>query len=289
MYSELFSRNIGVISQREQDLLAQARVAIAGLGGVGGAYAITLARLGVNEFHIADMDIFNPVNMNRQYGATLANFGRKKTDVIKEMILSINPGAKVLTFDDGVTPANVDAFLKDVHIVMDGLDFYALDARRLLFPASEKKKLHVVTSGPLGMTTTLHVFGPGAMPFEKYFDLARCATPEERLIAFSVGVGPAGLHLGHVDLSKVDFENHRAPSIGTAIQLCAGLACTEALRILIGRKSPFLAPRYFQFDPVKLRIRKGYLLWGNRHPLQRLKRWFVARMLARAREVRNPL
>ncbi|HLE00629.1 MAG TPA: ThiF family adenylyltransferase [Bdellovibrionota bacterium] len=280
-YSLAFSRNIGLVNEEEQNILKQSRAAIAGMGGVGGAYAVTLARAGIGKFHLADFDKFEVGNFNRQYGATLASVGRPKTEVMKELILSINPAAQIETFHEGVTSDNVARFLEGVDIVMDGLDFYALPARRILFPASERRGIHVVTSGPLGMTTTLHVFGPGGMLFEEYFDFASCRSPEEELVAFLVGVGPAGLHLGQIDSKRVDFAAKKAPSFGTAIQLCAGVACTEAVQIVLKRRPAFLAPRYFQFDPVRLRVKKRYLIFGNRHPLQKFRRWIVKRMLVR--------
>lgn len=282
IYEQAFSRNIGLVTEDEQAVLQNARVAIAGMGGVGGAYAVTLARAGIGKFHLADFDRFEIANFNRQYGATLSTIGRSKTEVMREMILSINPAAEVITFDEGVAQNSVERFLNGVGVVLDGLDFFALPARRILFPESERRGIHVVTSGPLGLTTTLHVFGPGAMPFEEYFDFSSCRTREEELVAFMVGVGPAGLHLGQLDSTRLDFKKQKAPSFGTAIQLCAGLACTEAVQILLKRRPAFLAPRYFQFDPVNLRIRKRRLYLGNRHPLQRLKRWQVRRLLNRA-------
>jgi len=279
-YPELFSRNLGVVTEGEQERLRSACVGIAGCGGVGGAYALTFARMGVGAFHLADFDGFEPANFNRQQGATLANLGRPKTEVLREMILAINPEAKVTLFPQGITAGSVEAFLTGASLVMDGIDFYALPARRILFPAGERRGLPIVTSGPIGLTTTLHVFGPGAMPFEEYFDFAGCRNRTEEFAAFIAGVTPALLQLGQVDVRRVDFAAQRAPSFATAIQLCAGLACTEAMRILLGRGTAFLAPRYFQFDPVSLKTAKGRLRFGNRGPLQRLKRRLVARQLA---------
>jgi molybdopterin/thiamine biosynthesis adenylyltransferase len=281
-YSDFFSRNLGVVTEPEQARLRTAGAAIAGCGGVGGAYAVTLARIGVGRFHLADFDVFEAANFNRQHGATLASLGRPKTEVLREIILSINPEAQVTLFPTGVTADSVAPFLTGADVVLDGLDFYALPARRLLFPAAEQRGLHVVTSGPIGLTTTLHVFGPGAMPFEEYFDFASCRDRPEELAAFVAGVTPALMQLGQVDVRRVDYAAQRAPSFATAIQLCAGLACTEATRILLGRGTPFLAPRYFQFNPVTLKTARGRLLLGNRGPLQRLKRRFIARQLALA-------
>ena len=58
-YSQAFSRNIGWVTPSEQNLLRGKRVAIAGMGGVGGVHLLTLARLGVGAFHIADFDRFD--------------------------------------------------------------------------------------------------------------------------------------------------------------------------------------------------------------------------------------
>lgn len=287
-YSELFSRNIGILTEAEQERLRRSRVALPGVGGVGGSYAVTLARMGVGEFHISDLDVFEPANFNRQAGASLSSLGRKKTEVIRELILSINPHATVRIFEGGVHPGNVSEFLEGARVVLDGLDFYAIAARRVVFPAAEERGIHVITSGPFGLTTTLHVFGPGAMPFEQYFDFASCRSDAERLAAFATGLAPRGFHLGQIDLARIDIAAEKAPSFGTAIQLCAGLACTEAMRLLIGRPSPHLAPRFLQFDPVAGRLARGRLWFGNRGPLQRLKRKLVLLRLARKLADRKP-
>ncbi|HSG22550.1 MAG TPA: ThiF family adenylyltransferase, partial [Azonexus sp.] len=65
-YDEAFSRNIGWVTEAEQQRLRQSRVAIGGLGGVGGVHLLTLARLGIGRFTIADFDVFDVVNFNRQ-------------------------------------------------------------------------------------------------------------------------------------------------------------------------------------------------------------------------------
>ena len=64
--AEAFSRNIGLLTQADQDKLANATVAIPGMGGVGGVHLITMTRTGVGKFHLADFDVFEPANVNRQ-------------------------------------------------------------------------------------------------------------------------------------------------------------------------------------------------------------------------------
>jgi tRNA A37 threonylcarbamoyladenosine dehydratase len=66
-YHEAFSRNIGLFTVEEQEKLRRSRVAIAGMGGVGGVHLVTLARTGIGNFTIADPDRFELANMNRQW------------------------------------------------------------------------------------------------------------------------------------------------------------------------------------------------------------------------------
>jgi hypothetical protein len=71
-YEEAFARNLGWVTEAEQAALRGKRIAIAGAGGVGGVHLLTLARLGVGAFTIADMDRFDLVNFNRQAGAMMS-------------------------------------------------------------------------------------------------------------------------------------------------------------------------------------------------------------------------
>ena len=110
-YEEAFSRNRGIISPEEQQKLRESRVAIAGLGGVGGVDLVTLVRLGIGRFTIADPDTFGVANMNRQYGAAMSTLGRSKAEVMEEIARDINPELDVRTFTEPVGTENVTEFL----------------------------------------------------------------------------------------------------------------------------------------------------------------------------------
>mgnify|MGYP002137541986 FL=1 len=101
-YEEAFSRNIGWVTEAEQAALRGKRIAIAGAGGVGGVHLLTLARLGVGAFTIADMDRFDLVNFNRQAGAMMSTLDRPKVEVMAEMARDINPELDIRIFPDGV-------------------------------------------------------------------------------------------------------------------------------------------------------------------------------------------
>src|SRR5689334_6047816 len=88
-----FARNIGWVTDAESRAIAGKRIAIAGLGGVGGSHLLTLVRMGIGGFNIADFDTFELANFNRQAGATMSNLGKPKVDVLADMARDINPHA----------------------------------------------------------------------------------------------------------------------------------------------------------------------------------------------------
>lgn len=92
-----FSRTRALLGQAAIDRLAESRVAIFGLGGVGGHATEALCRSGVGRFAIFDNDTICITNLNRQIIATHRTIGRYKTDVMAERILEINPKAEVET------------------------------------------------------------------------------------------------------------------------------------------------------------------------------------------------
>lgn len=270
LYDEAFSRNIGWLTGPEQSRLRRTRVAIAGLGGVGGAHLLTLCRLGIGQFHLADFDTFDLVNFNRQAGATVGSLGQNKLDVMTRQALDINPELEIRGFSQGVTPENLDAFLDGVDLYVDGLDFFAFQARQQVFAACAKKGIPAITAAPLGMGTAVLNFLPGGMSFNDYFRLDD--GPEaEKPLRFLLGLAPARLQMIYLaDPSTVDLASHKGPSTIMACQLCAGVAATEALKILVGRGPVRAAPRGYHFDAYRNRLALTWRPGGNRNPLQRL-------------------
>ena len=278
-FERAFASNLGLLSPDEQTTLRRSTVAIPGMGGVGGAHLLTMARLGVGGFKIADRDIFELPNTNRQLGATSQTMGRLKTEVMAAMAKDINPYAVVETLHDEVTPENIDRFLEGADVVIDGLDFFRIDARRLLFARARAMRLPVVTCGPLGFSVALLVFLPDGPSFDEFMAIDDRMTEREQLMRFVVGLAPAALHIPYLDLRRIDPAQRRGPSSVIAIDLCAGVAATETLNLLLKRRPPLAVPQYAQFDPYRLRYRRGRLWFGNRHPWQQAKLWYLRRRL----------
>ena len=118
-----FSRTQLLLGQESMDLLANATVAVFGIGGVGGYTVEALARSGVGHFVLVDDDKVCLTNINRQIIATRSSVGKYKVDVMKERILDINPKAEVETYKCFYLPENADAFdFTKYSYVVDAVD-----------------------------------------------------------------------------------------------------------------------------------------------------------------------
>jgi molybdopterin/thiamine biosynthesis adenylyltransferase len=243
---------------------------------------LTLARLGIGAFNLADFDSFALANFNRQAGATLSTLGRPKIDVICEMARDINPGLELKLFPSGVSPDNLSEFLAGVDLYVDGLDFFAFQARRATFAACARMSVPAVTSAPLGMGVAHLNFLPGGMTFEEYFQLE--GQPEsEQALRFLLGLAPRALHRAYlIDPSRVNLSERRGPSTIMACQLCAGMAATEGLKILLGRGGVVNAPHGLHFDAYRGKLVKTWRPGGNSNPIQRLALAIARRQFKRA-------
>ena len=269
-YQEAFSRNIGWVTEQEQVTLRNKRVAIAGMGGVGGFHLLTLARLGVGKFNIADLDTFEVANFNRQAGASMSSLGQPKVEVLARMARDINPECDLAIYPQGVNANNLADFFRDVDLYVDGLDFFAFEAREQVFAYCAKHGIPAITVAPLGISGALLNFMPGSMTFEDYFQVA--GRPElDKAVRFLVGLAPALLHRHYLaDKTRVNLKERRGPSTVMACQLCAGIAASESLKILLKRGKVWAAPHGIQFDGYRNKLAHTWRPGGNRNPINRI-------------------
>lgn len=279
-YQEAFSRNIGWVTEEEQEALRHKRVALGGMGGVGGSHLLTLARLGIGHFNLSDLDEFEVANFNRQAGATIHTLNRPKLTVMEESVQAINPEASIRSFPDGVTPQNLEDFLEGVELYMDSLDIFALDIRRKVFQRCYEKNIPAITAAPMGMGTAMLIFIPGKMSFEEYFCFDDVKAFEEKLIQFVIGVSPSMIQRHYlVKRGAVNFLKKKVPSTAMGIEIAAGVACTNALKLLLNRGPVVHAPRGLHFDAYRNRLVQTWRPWGNRNPLQKYMFRRVRRLL----------
>lgn len=267
LYQESFQRNRGIISEDEQLTLRDSRVAIPGMGGVGGIYVTMLARAGVGKFTISDPDTFDYSNINRQYGASTETIGQNKAEVMKKTVLSINPNADVRILDGGLKKENIGDFLDGCDIVIDSLDVYNFIELLALYQVSRAKGLHVLKSLPFGFGATLLVFAPSGMSFTDYFDITipEHVNLEEMLHTPGIlhalytkwinGYTPSKLYEAYLGANAYNpfdasgkFRGQPLPSFCPTVWLCASLLTTEVVLILLKKRPPIVVPQVMEFD-----------------------------------------
>lgn len=120
---EQFSRTAMLIGEEGVNILSQKRVAVFGIGGVGGYTVEALARSGVGTLDLIDNDTVNLTNINRQIIALHSTVGKFKVDVARERILDINPDAVVNVYKTFYTPKTANEFdFSKYDYVVDAID-----------------------------------------------------------------------------------------------------------------------------------------------------------------------
>ena len=116
-------RTAMLIGEAALERLKSSRVAVLGVGGVGGYTVEALARAGVGSIDLFDSDTVAESNINRQIIATYDTVGRKKTEVARERIIQINPECRVTCHDVFLLPENIDAEILGIYdYVVDAID-----------------------------------------------------------------------------------------------------------------------------------------------------------------------
>lgn len=138
-----------VLGARGSEVLAQSRVAVIGLGGVGSWTAEALARTGVGDLTLIDLDEVCVTNTNRQVLALSDTVGRSKVQVMRERILRIAPELRVTAVEDFYTPDTADALLDgNYDLIVDAIDAYRdkLD----LIRRTKARKIPLIVVGGAG-------------------------------------------------------------------------------------------------------------------------------------------
>ena len=123
---DIFTRTRLLLGAEEMEKLKNARVAVFGLGGVGGYVVEALARSGVGALDLTDNDVISPSNINRQIYALHSTVGKKKTEAAKARVTDINPACRVTTHDVFLLPETADRFdFTQYDYIVDAVDTVA--------------------------------------------------------------------------------------------------------------------------------------------------------------------
>ncbi len=165
-YWERVTRNIGPITYQEQETIRTSRVAVLGVGGLGGPLAENLVRSGCQNLVICDFDVFDESNLNRQI-CTIEDIGKRKIDIMETFLRKIDPEVAIKKFFK-ITERNIDAVLEGVKVVALTLD----DPATSIFIAREcrKRAISMVESWGVPFLFTWW-FTPDSVDYENCYGL----------------------------------------------------------------------------------------------------------------------
>lgn len=191
-----------------QDKLDRAAVGIAGLGGLGSNIAVHLARLGVGRLVLADFDVVDITNLNRQH-YTMKDIGIPKTLALQEQLEAINPYLNYETYTERVIPANAARLFADCDVVCEAFD--RADQKAMLI----ETLLERLPDTPIVSGSGMAGYGSAnAMRIERKFGRLYVCGDGASDIADGIGL--------------------MAPRVA----LCAAQQATMVLRLLLGEREP---------------------------------------------------
>lgn len=196
-----YSRNIPALTEEECLTLQQKRVLVVGCGGLGGHIIDQLARIGVGFLRLADGDVFEETNLNRQLLSRVPLLGVSKAKAAAEHVAEVNPLVTTEAVEAFMTADNVHALIADCDIVMDALD--NIPSRRILATACSEAGIPYVYGAIQGWIAQAAVSMPGD-------GLIAALFPEE-----------------------VEIRDKSVLSFTPA--LCAAMQCALGVKLLAGR------------------------------------------------------
>jgi tRNA threonylcarbamoyladenosine dehydratase len=254
-YQETFSRNIGILTESDQDRLQKCSIALAGLGGVGGLIAERLIRMGIGQLKISDPGYFKKSNLNRQVYSCLPNLGKNKAEVISSQIKEINPEAKIAWSPSGIKTENeAMAFVGDCDVVADERNIGLFKEAVLLQRAARQAGKYYLFSVAYGFGALIVIFDPHGTTLEEYDglppgvdinDAANFSVPFEKVMP----IMPSYANAVNIEIVR---KMHMGELPGSVTSIGAGLAAilatNEIVNIILKKRKIVTAPEYTYVD-----------------------------------------
>ena len=256
-----FSRNIGVLSFEEQEVLRQTKIAVLGLGGIGGPCFEVLTRTGIGAFHIVDCDTFEASNKNRQIHAKDSTLGQSKIEVAAAAARDINAEVAITKFHT-VTESNIAEILHGCRVVVHGIDelkpciISARYARRCSIPIVEGWSI------PYG---NVRVLTPGTPSLEESHRLPTLGRPlsdisDEEFREYGLMVIEQMAHIDGVrdyytENVMDQVRQGLIPSFAPMTWFTSVMMAIEVIKICLGQGSLALGPEFALYDPFEHRKR----------------------------------
>jgi len=163
-YNEFYSRQLVLkeLGIKGQEKLAQSRVAVVGLGGLGTASSLYLTLAGVGQLYLIDQDTVETHNLHRQVLYTLKDLRYPKVEVSEKRLKEINPFVKVEAVPENLNAGNIEALLTEMDCVVDGLD--NMRTRYLVNRTCARLRIPYVFGAAIGIEGNISIFAPPETP-----------------------------------------------------------------------------------------------------------------------------
>ncbi|HEY3374265.1 MAG TPA: ThiF family adenylyltransferase [Candidatus Aquicultor sp.] len=250
-YNEMVQRNRGLIIPEHQERLRDLKVAIAGVGGVGGITAERLVRLGIGTLHIADPELFEIGNANRQLLANQQTIGQNKALMFESELLKINPHLNLKVWEEGISEQNVGEFLNGADIVIDAIEYNRPDLSVMLNKASREAGKTVLIAFAIGFGATMFAFNANGIKFEDYIGLPANASPEEvedYIIPLDRFCPEVPKYVEMNIIEKVVRREMHIPTSSLGCLAAASLLVAGVIMFIIDNKRIPVAPKYLAVD-----------------------------------------
>jgi len=247
-----FSRNRGLISDSEQEKIQNASIVIAGVGGDGGLLAERLVRFGIGKIILADPEIFEHANINRQFAANQKNIGRNKAEAIAEELQLINPNLEIVFYKEGITKENIVEIVSAADIVIDEIEYSLPDLSVMLHQETRKQDKYLFMGANVGWGASIFCFSPSGKTFEQHFEY----NEEQATINPLQYLKKNPVCIDDELLQTVLKGNMPMPSLSSSVSLVASLMANEIILFITGKRKPLIVPQFLFIDLFDLSIDK---------------------------------
>lgn len=282
-YAEMTTRNRGFVTSEEQQRLREACVFVPGVGGMGGAATMALVRAGVGRLIIADIDIFEVSNLNRQLFCWAGTIGQPKASAVRDLALTINPSVEIEVLGAEWTD-QLDRILPLVAVVINGTDDAAAGAQLYRKARQHRRTLIDAYASPLPSVTVVRPDDPRLEERLRYPTLGVEWTAIDRDMAVECLMREIEYVLTHSSSHKyVDLEvaaevaqgKRSRFSFSTMVTEAGTMMAEEAIRAILSRPGGTDYRGYF-FNPHAVRIERPLPA-----PIALIKRAIVRRFMQR--------
>ena len=257
---DFLHRTRALLGQESLDVLQQALVAIAGLGGVGGAAFLTLVRCGVKHFRLAENGMLDPPDMNRQWGALGSTMGRKKLDVYVEWARQINPEIELELYDRGIQVDNIEEFISGADVYLGVIDVeVGQELKELSNQLCRQKGIPIFTAGVISFGALMVNQGPDGMTMDEFWRKAAASSAGPETLPSCMKINFSSVMTANLEKG---FREGVVPTCSVGGNQAGTLLASETMAYLLRDKVPaerkiVFAPRFVCLDLLTMKLTVG--------------------------------